>query len=393
MMHPGASSIGKEEQDAVIKVLKSQSLYRFYGPKFKNVTGAFESDLRRYFSRKYAIAVTSGTAALHTALVGLGIGREDEVIIPAYAWVSCPDAVFAAGATPVIADVDDTLTLDPEDVAKRITKRTKGIMAVHIRGVPCDLASLTKIARQNDLALIEDLAQAAGASYRGKKLGRYGDVGTCSFQLNKMITAGEGGGILTNDRRVHERSLMFHDVGTPYRHLEENEFNLEIKPFPGVNYRMNEVNAAILREQLKKLDALVQKIRENKRKIKAGISDVRQIQFRRLNDKEGELGVSLVFYVETPKKARKFRDGLLAENIRTPSGSYPGVVYDPASYDGHVFMHWGHILKNMKRLKREHMKSLELMGRAVHLDISPLLTKRDIEDVISAVHKVAVAVI
>jgi dTDP-4-amino-4,6-dideoxygalactose transaminase len=388
-MHPGASVIGKEEEEAVLRVLRSKSLYRFYGPRFRNVTGAFESDLRRYFPRRYAIAMTSGTAALHAALVGLGVGKGDEVIIPTYAWVACPDAVVAAGATPILADVDDTVTLDPNDVARRVTRRTKAIMAVHIRGVPCNLNALMKVAKQRGLFLVEDVAQAAGASYHGKKLGTYGDVGTCSFQLNKMITAGEGGAVVTNDRQTYERCLMFHDVGTPYRHLEERGLHLEIEAFPGVNYRLNEVSAAILREQLKKLDGLVQTIRENKAAIKDGISDVKGIRFRRLNDPQGELGISLVFFVETPHKARKFKEKLRAENITTPSGGYPSVIYDPGSTDGHVFVHWGHILKGMKRLRKDHAKSLELLGRAVHLDISPLLTRRDIEDIASAIHRVA----
>ncbi|MGA2665397.1 MAG: aminotransferase class I/II-fold pyridoxal phosphate-dependent enzyme, partial [Nitrososphaerales archaeon] len=136
IMHPGAGHIGQEEIDAVTAVLKAKSMYRFYGPNFLNITGQFEDELKAYIGRKYALGVTSGTAALHTALVAMGIGKGDEVIIPTYAWVACPDAVVAAGATPVLADVDDSLTLDPADVERRITNRTKAIMAVHIRGTP-----------------------------------------------------------------------------------------------------------------------------------------------------------------------------------------------------------------------------------------------------------------
>jgi 8-amino-3,8-dideoxy-alpha-D-manno-octulosonate transaminase len=393
VMHPGASSIGQEEIDAVERVLRSGSLYRFYGPNFLNVTKAFEEDVSRYFSRKYALAVTSGTAALHTGLVGLGLGKGDEVIIPTYAWVACPDAVVATGATPVLADVDDTLTLDPNDVVRRITKRTKAIMAVHIRGVPCNLDALKEIARERNLLLIEDVAQAAGGSYMGRKLGSYGDVGTCSFQLNKMITAGEGGAIVTDSREVYERCLMFHDVGTPYRRFSEGQFEMKITPFPGVNYRMTEVSAAILKEQLKKLDGLVEKIRANKRKIMRGISDTERIAFSRLNDPKGELGVSLVFFVATPAKARLFKDALIAENIRTTSGGYPMVIYDPRVNDGHVFAHWGHIFPNMAKLMKEHAKTLRLLGRAVHLDVSPLYTQADIDDVVKAVRKVAGAIL
>ncbi|MDA4124906.1 MAG: DegT/DnrJ/EryC1/StrS family aminotransferase [Thaumarchaeota archaeon] len=393
VMHPGGSAIGDEEMRAVESVLRSQSLYRFYGPQFKDVTGAFESALAKYVAREYALGLTSGTAALHTAMVGLEVGRGDEVIIPTYAWVACPDAVVAAGGTPVLADVNDTLTIDPADVERRITKRTKAIMAVHTRGVPCDLSTLMRIAKRNSLFLIEDVAQAAGGSYKERRLGSYGDVGTFSFQLNKMITAGEGGALVTDDRRTYERCVMFHDIGTPYRQFSGQGFGFEIEPFPGVNYRMNEVTAAILGEQLRKIDGVVKRVRVRNARIRRGIAGLKGIRFRRSNDPDGEAGISLVFFVRDKSKARLFKDALVAENIRTTSGGYPTVVYDPRVVDGHTFMHWGHIIKNMKKMIVEHEKSLDLMSRAVHLDVSPLLSDSDVDDVIAAVKKVAAAVL
>ncbi|MDA4113712.1 MAG: DegT/DnrJ/EryC1/StrS family aminotransferase [Thaumarchaeota archaeon] len=387
-MHPGAGYVGKEEIDAVVSILKAKSMYRFYGPNFQNVTGQFEQDLTGYFGRKYALALTSGTAALHTVLVGMGIGPGDEVIIPTYSWVSCPDAVVAAGATPVLADVDDSLTLDPADVERRITNRTKAIMAVHIRGTPCDLDGLLRVSKDYGIDLLEDVAQAAGATYKGKKLGTYGRAASYSFQLNKMISAGEGGAILTDDKLVYQRSVMFHDVGTPYRAWEDKSLKFDFEPFPGVNYRMNEISAAILKEQLKKIDWIIKDIKKNKAKIKKGISDIDTITFRRIND-PGEAGISLVFFTQKAEQALLFKKALRAENIWTTSGSYPGVVYDPQINDGHVFMHWGHIFKGIQRVSKRYQASLDLMSRAVHLDISPLLSDADIEDIITAVHKVA----
>jgi len=393
VMHPGGTAIGEEEIRAVEAVLRSQSLYRFYGPDFKDVTGAFETELARYEARKYALGLTSGTAALHTALVALGVGSGDEVILPTYAWVACPDAVVAAGGTPVLADIDDSMTIDPHDVERRIAKKTKAIMAVHARGVPCDLNSLRKIAEEHSIPLVEDVAQGAGATYRGKKLGSYGEIGTFSFQLNKMITAGEGGALVVDDRTVYEKCVMFHDIGTPYRQFSGQGVKFEIEPFPGVNYRMNEITAAILREQLKKMDGVVSRIRERNARVKEGISGIRGIRFRRSNDEQGESGISLVFFVGSAEKARLFKDALVAENIRTVSGGYPTVVYDPRVIDGHTFMHWGHIIKDMKRNIREHSQSLGLMTRAVHLDISPLLADSDVQDVVAAVKKVSDAVL
>ncbi|HXY56139.1 MAG TPA: DegT/DnrJ/EryC1/StrS family aminotransferase [Nitrososphaerales archaeon] len=391
VMHPGGTAIGKEEIRAVTAVLRSKSLYRFYGPDFRDVTGAFESDLADYEGRRYALGLTSGTAALHTALVALGIGHGDEVIIPTYAWVACPDAVVAAGGIPVLADIDDSMTIDPMDVERRITKRTKAIMAVHARGVPCDLTTLREVANRNSAPLIEDVAQGAGATYKGRKLGSYGEVGTFSFQLNKMITAGEGGALVTDDRRTYERCVMFHDIGTPYRQFSGQGVKFEIEPFPGVNYRMNEIAAAILREQLKKMDGVVREIRKKNALVRKGIENIEGIRFRRSNDEKGESGISLVFFVESPAKARLFKDALVAENIRTTSGGYPTVVYDPRVVDGHTFMHWGHIIKDLNI--RGHKRSLDLMTRAVHLDISPLLSEGDVGDIIETVWKVSAAVL
>jgi len=393
IMHPGAGYLGKEEIDAVKEVLKAKSMYRFYGPQFLDVTGGFEADMMRYVGRKHALAVTSGTAALHTALVGLGVKPGDEVIIPTYGWVACPDAVVATGGTPVLCNVDDSLTLDPADVEAKITNRTKAIMAVHIRGTPCDLDGLGRVAKKYGVPLLEDVAQAAGATYHGKKLGSFGRVSSYSFQLNKMISAGEGGAVLTDDKEVYDRCVMFHDIGTPYRSWEKKGLRLSVEPFPGLNYRMNEVSAAILREQLKKMDWIIRQIRKNKRRIKRRIGKVPGIEFRRLNDPQGEAGISLVFFVDTPEKAVEFKKALIGENIWTPSGGYPAVVYDPSSFDGHVFMHWGHIFKGVERVKARYAQSLELLSRAVHLDISPLLTDGDADDVGEAVVKVAEAIL
>ncbi len=394
VMHPGAQFFDQAEVDAVMQVLKAQSPYRFYGPNFLNITGQFEEEFRDYVGTKYALAVTSGTAALHTTLIGLGVREGDEVILPAYAWVSCPSAIVAAKATPVLANVDNSLTINPEDVEKKITDKTKVIMAVHIRGVPSDLDPLKKIAKDQGIFLLEDVAQCGGGSYKGKKLGSIGNVGSFSFQLNKMISAGEGGAAVTDDKVTFERMLMFHDVGTPFRAGEVDEPHLSIKPFPGVNYRLNEVSSAILRAQLKKEDQIIARVRANKAKIKKGISDIAGIQFRRLPDPNGEIGVAVVFYVDTPEKARTFRDAILAEGIKRISGMYPGVMYDPKRFDGHVFTAWGHLVPGVDQAaKSDLVPTLDLLGRAVHIDVSPMDTEEGINDIIEAVHKIASVVL
>jgi 8-amino-3,8-dideoxy-alpha-D-manno-octulosonate transaminase len=392
VMHPGATYYDRKELAAVSEVLKQKSPYRFYGPNFLNITGKFEKEFARYVGVKNALAVSSGTAALHTALVALGAGPGTEVVLPAYGWVSCPSAIVAAGGTPVIANVDDSLTLDPDDVRKRITPHTKAIMAIHIRGSVCDLDPLSAIAEETGVPLLEDVAQCGGGSYKGKKLGSIGDISTFSFQLNKMITAGEGGAVVTDDDELYQRAVMFHDCGTPYRGLSEKGVHFTVKPFPGVNYRENELASAILREQLKKMDRIIAKTRKNKARVVKGIADLPGIKLRRENDPNGEVAVALVMLVATPEKARLFRDALMAENIRRSSGSYPGVVYEPGKDDGHVFMHWGHLL-SLEGAKSQYGSSLGILGRAVHLDISPIDTAEDLDDIVEGIRKVAGAVL
>ena len=390
VVHPGATFYDKGEIEAVVEVLRQKSPYRFYGPKFLNVTGKFEKELARYVGTKNALAVSSGTAALHTALVALGAGQGTEVVLPAYGWVSCPSAIVASGARPVLANVDESLTLDPDDVRKRITPSTKAIMAIHIRGSVCDLDALSALSKETGVPLLEDVAQCGGGSYHGRKLGSIGDIGTYSFQLNKMITAGEGGAVVTDSDELCERAIFFHDCGTPYRKLSER-VNFTTKPFPGINYRETELASAILRVQLKKIDRIVARTRKNKARVLKGITGVSGIELRRENDPSGEVAVSVVMFVETPERARRFRDALVAEGIRRTSGSYPSVIYEPGKEDGHVFPHWGHLL-SLEGTTTEYRRSLDLLGRAVHIDISPLDTNEDLDDIIEGVRKVSEAV-
>ena len=158
-----------------------------------------EQSFSKFMGSRYGMAVTSGTAALMCGLAGLGIGPGDEVIVPAYTWIASASAVVAVGAVPIMAEVDASLTLDPVDVEKKISPYTRAILPVHMRGAACRMDELLKIARAHNLSVLEDTAQANGASYQGRRLGTIGDVGAFSLQFNKIMTSGEGGMLLTND--------------------------------------------------------------------------------------------------------------------------------------------------------------------------------------------------
>ena len=211
---PGPLYYDHEERRELLEVLDRRAPFRWYGigPKGgdPDKCNHFEKEFAAHRGTKYCVAVTSGTAALVTAVAALGAGPGDEVILPAWTWYSCYDAIIAAGATPVFAEIDDSFNLDPEDIERHITPRTKVIMAVHIMGEPADMDPILSIARKRSLKVLEDGAQSVGASYKGRPLGSMGDCGIYSFQICKTISAGEGGAVVTSDPEIFERAARIH---------------------------------------------------------------------------------------------------------------------------------------------------------------------------------------
>ena len=252
--YPGAQFYDEKERAELDEAYDSHSLFRFYGPQTPVKVAKFEQEFGAFMGAKYVLAVTSGTAALHCALTALGVGPGDEVILPAWTWHSCYTTILMTGALPVFAEVDESFTLDPADVEAKITPQTKVIMAVHLFGAPADMDRIMPVARKHGVKVLEDVAQSAGAQYKGKRLGTIGDAGIYSFQLHKMITAGEGGAVVTADPMVFERAIRFHDLGL-LRPVHQEALGKPGMPyFVGVNYRMNEMTGAVMRAQLRKLD-------------------------------------------------------------------------------------------------------------------------------------------
>src|SRR5215469_10532661 len=198
---PGVHHMDEEEVQAASRVVRSRSLFRYYGIDLQGETAAFESEFARFLGVPHAVAVSSGSGALHVALAALGVGPGQEIIVPAYLWVSVVAAVVNLGAIPVLADIDETFTLNPSDVQQRITPRTSGIILVHMSGAPADSPAFRELARKRGLFLLEDCAQCAGGSVGGKKVGNFGDMAIFSFQMNKNMSSGDGGCIVTNDER------------------------------------------------------------------------------------------------------------------------------------------------------------------------------------------------
>lgn len=403
-MYPGGMAIGEEEERAVIEVIRSKRLFRYYGPDAgPSRTAEFEDAFAQKVGTQYARAVNSGSAALICALVGAGVGPGDEVIIPAYTWIATATSVVMLGAIPVLAEVDESLTLDPADVRRKITQLTRAIIPVHMRGAPADMAPLMDIAREHGLAVIEDVAQADGGSYQGKRLGSIGDLGCFSLQFNKIITTGEGGMITTNDRNAYVRASAYHDptsVGMGRGFTAE-----EVPNFAGQNYRASEFIGAVGLVQLGRLDGLLEAMRARKQRIKAAIQGIPGLEFRHIHDVQGDASVCIIMFLPTPDKAQQFGTALSAENVGTWN------LYHPDHSDLHVYAHWRQILGkgsmttanfpwasayykgNVSYSKDMCPRTLELLGRTAHIDVSPLLTDEDVEGTIAAIHKVAEAVL
>lgn len=252
--------IGQEEIDAVARTINSKDFFKINGSGRE--VYHFEEEWKALTGSKYALLMTSGFGALAAALTALGVGPGDEVIVPAYTYIATALAVTAAGAVPVIVETDETLTISVFDAEKHISPHTKAIIPVHIQGFPCDMDGLRALADKYRIAIVEDACQADGGSYKGKHLGSLGDAGAYSFNYYKVLTSGEGGLFVTDDRTLYERALIYHDASAVAFFGDQLE-NVSQPVFGGTEFRVSDITGAILREQLKKLPALLRDLRHN----------------------------------------------------------------------------------------------------------------------------------
>lgn len=290
MPGPGAFVTGEEEKKEVLDVLESGYLSR-YGKKenlsFKRKVVTLEREFTEVLGVKHCLAVNSGTSALVASLVALGVGPGDEVIVPGYTFVASISAVIAVGATPVLAEIDESLTLDPKDVERRINEHTKVILPVHMLGNPADMDTFMDIAERYNLHVLEDACQAVGGSYKGKKLGSIGHMGAFSLNIYKVINTGDGGMLCTNDKDLYERAFAYHDQG--HQPLREGT-EIGKRNIIGVNMRMNELSGAFALGQLHKMNDILATLKEKKDRFKSliGSANLPGLQFRKINDPQGE---------------------------------------------------------------------------------------------------------
>ncbi len=265
-----APNLGEDEKKYLLRAI-SEGYVSTKGPFVQE----FEEKFARYLGVKKAIAVQSGTAALHIALYQLGIGRDDEVIIPSLTFVATVNSVLYVGAKPVIVDVDsETWNIDPEKIEKAITRKTKAIIPVHLYGNPCDMDSIMKIAKKYNLYVVEDATESFGATYKGKQTGTFGDFGCFSFNGNKLITTGGGGMVVTDDKEEaeHIRFLV---------HQAKDEKRGYYHPEMGFNYRMTNLEASLGLAQLKKASFFLEKKKKFRKIYQQILGKIPYVKFQK----------------------------------------------------------------------------------------------------------------
>ena len=339
---PGFELWSDAERKEVNDVLETGILmrYGFDGPR-KGIWKAkeLEQEICKRFGSKHAQLLSSGTAALTTALAALGVGAGHEVIMPSFTFVASFEAVLSVGAIPVLVDVDETLTLNPDAVRKAISSKTKCIMPVHMCGSMADMDALQSICKEHNLLLLEDACQSIGATYKGKSLGTIGNAGTFSFDFVKTITCGEGGVVLTNNEDVYIKCDGYTDHGHDHKGADRGA---DLHPFLGYNFRISELHAAVGLAQIKRVDEFLSIQKKSHAALKNILSQVPEISFRKIPDPQGDSCTFISWFLPAEEMTRAVINELKAQNIL--AGNF--YWYDN---NWHYIRKWDH-LKNAASL-------------------------------------------
>jgi 8-amino-3,8-dideoxy-alpha-D-manno-octulosonate transaminase len=383
---PGYELFGAQERKEVNDVLETGILMRYgFDAQRKGIWKAkeLEQEICKSFGAKYAQTLSSGTAALTTAMAALGIGFGDEVIMPTFTFVASFEAVLSVGAIPVMVDIDETLTLDPKAVEAAITPKTKAVMPVHMCGSMAQLDELKAICTAHKLLLLEDACQAIGASYKGKKVGTIGDAGTFSFDFVKIMTCGEGGAVLTNNEEVYQKCDQYTDHG--HDHMGKDR-GADLHPYLGYNYRISELHAAVGVAQMRRLPEFLALQLRNHAIIKKTLEQVEGVTFRVIPDPAGDTGSFLSFFLPTEDMAREATAAFAAAGI---GGNF--YWYDN---NWHYIRKWQHLQSGawMHRISEEQKKQVmhytnrafpisdAIMSRCISSSISLLWDEAQTQD-------------
>jgi len=335
----GASLMDDREIEAVTKVLRNPgTLFRYHGEGETRECPLFEEELRQKLDVKGALMVVSGTSALTICLSANGIGPGDEVIVPAYTYIATASAVTNAGAVPVVADIDDSLGLDPKDAERKITPYTKAIIIVHMQGVPGRVNEMRALCKKYNLKLIEDACQAIGSKYFGRYTGVDSDAFAWSLNFFKIITCGEGGVFFANDEDTFLRGVYAHDPGSPMWKTGLSQGS-KLAPYTQMGIRGNEICAAVARVQLTRLDGILQKTRSLKKKLLSCLDRPINYTLQHVDDPDGDCGISVSLIAKDDRSAA----GLA--KLMGEQGLHIGSVYNDGFPDRHIYKYWEAILE------------------------------------------------
>jgi dTDP-4-amino-4,6-dideoxygalactose transaminase len=388
------------EREQISDVLESRNPFRYYGhgaePPGKAAT--FEREFAARMGTRYALAVATGTGAMDTAMAALEVGPGDEVILPAWTFVSCYNTIVLSGALPVFAEVDESFNIDPADIEHRITPRTKAIMVVHLRGVAADMDPIMAIARKRGIKVFEDAAQSMGSAYKGRAVGSIGDIGVFSLQITKPIAAGEGGVVATNDPALYERAVRYHDVGGLRPYHEKILGKAKLEGFPGTNLRINELTASVALSQLRKLDRILGDVRTRSRRVYDGIRDLEGLRFRMRPDSEGDPGAIVYIRFDTPAQCDDFVKRMKAEGVPvTRPGSaalLPTVPFIEKKVSPRPNWPTFQTARGKAMVYGPEIcrRSASIVNRFAGPSIDPKYSDSDIADIVAAIRKVYPAV-
>lgn len=380
----------------MLEVLRRKALFRYYGPDPRSpppMVAALEREFAAMIGVRFALGVTSGTAALQVALGSLGVGPGDEVIVPAWSWVSCFTAVVRVGARPVLAEIDETLCLAPGEISRLRTPRTKAVLVVHFQGAAADLDPILAEARAAGIAVLEDCAESPGAFYKGRRVGSIGDVGIFSFQQQKTITSGEGGMVVTNDPRLYERAVRMHDLGQ-YREFHAAQTPAHEAAFCGDQFRMSELTGAVALAQVRKIDRIREHCRRLSLRLRARIAGLPGIKLRRMPDADGESGFETYFWMPTVELRDTFRAKLNDAQIpcQQMTGTYaqyrrPYVETGLAHAPGATPFHPGATWPEAGYRAEDFPRTENLIHRFVVIPVGMAHTEADMDYIADVIHR------
>lgn len=362
---PGNELIGKEELKEINAIFKKSNGVLFahgFDKRRKNIFRVrnFEKNLKRFFKSKYVLCVTSGTAAIKIALKACGVKPGDEVITQAFNFIATVEAILDVGAIPIVTNIDNTLNMCPDDLLKKITNKTKAVIPVHMLGFSCNIGRIEKICKEKKIKLVEDNCESIGGKYKNKFLGNFGDLGIMSFDFGKNITTGEGGCILTNNKKIYEYCKQYHDHG----HELNPKFSrgMDTVSRPGFNYRMTELQGAVGIAQLKKLNFILS---ENKKRYDLLLNTLSK-KFKIRYKIKDSISSMDTFMFEVPNN--KMRSKIV--NYLRKSGI--GIKNVPDAIRWHFASYWEHAIskKQINSIKKSKNKVKKYVAIPISIKVS-----------------------